>query len=320
MGQIGKFIFIFLFFMIGSGTQNCNDNSNEKKTKEAGKKMQDFVISISNFARNLNPNFIVIPQNGAELAFIDIDPSKELNNEYLNAIDGIGIEELFYNEVFKPDIYRIDMLRKIGETKKVMVSEIIHMQQDIEDAIEKNHSEGFIPFIRTKENYHYKEIPVDLTKENDRNISNLGDIQNYLYLINNSEFETKEAYLKAVENNNADLVIIDAYYLSFLLNKKDVERLKTKKNGSKRLVIAYMNVGAAENWRNYWQVDWKLGNPKWLKKKYEGYDNEIIVEYWHPNWQKIIFGNKDSYLQKIIDINFDGVYLDNVEAYYTLYN
>jgi len=59
--------------------------------------MQDFVIHISNYAHELNSDFIIIPQNGIELAFNDQDPANGLNLAYLNAIDGVGVEELFYN-------------------------------------------------------------------------------------------------------------------------------------------------------------------------------------------------------------------------------
>ncbi|MFN3640994.1 MAG: endo alpha-1,4 polygalactosaminidase [Flavobacterium sp.] len=320
MSQLNNWIVIVLLFITGFGSNTCQNTEKDKKVIEAGKKMQDFVIAISEYSRKQNPNFIIIPQNGAELTFIDCNPSNELHQAYMNAIDGIGIEELFYNEVFKPDIYRLEMLRKIADTKKVMVSEFIHHDDDIEDAMEKNLSEGFVSFIRTKENYHYKSVPETVQNENDKDISKLADIENYLYLINNSEYNTKEEFIKSIENNNSDLIIMDLYYLSFPFNKEDIQRLKIKKNGGKRLVISYINVGAAENWRTYWQPEWKKGNPKWLKKNYKGYDNEIIVEFWHTAWQKIIFGNKDSYLQNIINVEFDGVYLDNVEAYYTLYN
>jgi len=81
-----------------------------------------------------------------------------------------------------------------------------------------------------------------------------------------------------------------------------------------------MNIGAAENWQNYWKPDCKFGNPKWLYKKYKGYDNEIYVKFWDANWQKLIYGNEESYTQKIIYAGFNGVFLDNVEAYYNLYN
>ena len=70
----------------------------------------------------------------------------------------------------------------------------------------------------------------------------------------------------------------------------------------------------------YWRKPWTINDPSWLKKKYDGYENEVWVEYWNQEWQDIIYGNDDSYTRKVIDAGFDGVYLDNVEAYYFLTN
>ncbi|HEC89701.1 MAG TPA: hypothetical protein ENI44_03860, partial [Thermoplasmatales archaeon] len=39
------------------------------------------------------------------------------------------------------------------------------------------------------------------------------------------------------------------------------------------------------------------------------------VKYWYPEWQSIIYGNNDSYLKKILDAGFDGVYLDVIDAF-----
>jgi cysteinyl-tRNA synthetase len=39
------------------------------------------------------------------------------------------------------------------------------------------------------------------------------------------------------------------------------------------------------------------------------------VRYWDKTWQNIIYGNNDTYLKKIIDAGFDGVYLDVVDAF-----
>jgi len=41
------------------------------------------------------------------------------------------------------------------------------------------------------------------------------------------------------------------------------------------LNLAYINIGAAEKFRYYWNPNWKLGNLKWIKKKYQGYDDEF---------------------------------------------
>ena len=37
--------------------------------------------------------------------------------------------------------------------------------------------------------------------------------------------------------------------------------------------------------------------------------------YWNEDWQKIIYKNNDSYLNKILEANFDGVYLDIIDGF-----
>jgi cysteinyl-tRNA synthetase, unknown class len=306
-------VVIMLFF-------GFNTEDKDKNTEKAAKKMQEFIIDISQFARKQKRDFIIIPQNGSELAFENADPNKPLHQAYLKAIDGIAIEELFYDEKGEADDYRIGNLKKLPSDKKIIVSEFLKDSTLFEKVNQDNLNAGFIPFIRTADNYHYHLLPTIRNNENKDDISKLADVKNFLYLINADDFDTKKDLINSVAQTNYDLVLIDLYYYSFPYTKAELEQLKKKNNGGKRLVICYLNIGAAENWRNYWQSDWKLGNPKWLKKNYKGYDNEIYTEFWHSDWQKIIVGNEDSYMQKIINAGFDGVFLDNTEAYYALYN
>jgi len=39
------------------------------------------------------------------------------------------------------------------------------------------------------------------------------------------------------------------------------------------------------------------------------------VQYRKKNWQNIIYGKDNSYLNKILDTGFDGVYLDIIDAF-----
>ena len=293
--------------------------SKERRVDKKGEKMQEFVIAISSYARSFDPNFVVIPQNGAELAFNFFSLADGLNQNYLSAIDGIGIEALFYNGTYDPDEERISMLQEIVVTHSVMVSEFVEDSNTVADAIKKNQDNGFICFPRSATNYDYLKIPDSVVNENSSDINVLADAKNYLYLINPADFATKKEFIDAIAATNFDLVLIDLFYGDDVLTTSDVGQLKLKANGGSRLVIAYMNIGSAENYRYYWQDDWKLHSPNWLKKEYEGYEDEIWVKFWKKDWQEIIFGNDDSYTKKIINAGFDGVYLDNVEAYYFLY-
>lgn len=291
----------------------------ENKTNKAGLKMQELVINLSKYARNIKPDFIVVPQNGAELAFNKLNPDAGINTAYLNAVDGFGIEELFFNEKSKVDGYRLKMLQKLQPKKKILVSEYITKEQAVNATIEKNQKEGFLVFPRSATNEGYKEIPA-IMAENANDILKLSDAKNYLYLINSSNYKQRFYYLKEIAKTNFDVVIIDLFFHTKPFTSEEIKQLQTKANGGKRLVLAYINIGSAENFRYYWDGNWIVGDPGWIKKKYAGYEDEFYVEFWNPEWQKIIYGNNNSYMKKILDAGFDGAYLDNVEAYYFLYN
>ena len=82
-----------------------------------------------------------------------------------------------------------------------------------------------------------------------------------------------------------------------------------------------MSIGEAEDYRWYWDERWIRGKkltknaPTWLDKLNPDWKGNYKVRYWNEDWQTIICGGKDSYIQKIIDAGFDGVYLDIVDAY-----
>ena len=48
-------------------------------------------------------------------------------------------------------------------------------------------------------------------------------------------------------------------------------------------------------------------NPNW--------PGNYKVRYWEQSWKDIIYGNDNSYLKKILDAGFDGVYLDIIDAF-----
>lgn len=298
----------------------CVGDDDDEVTDENAVQMQEFVASISAYARGLKSNFIIIPQNGPELAFNNTDPADGMNSSYISAINGIGIEELFYNGELDIDGERLSMLRTLKSSVKIMVSDFVENDSKISDALQRNKNEGFIAFPRSSDNYDYVKIPANIPDENSSDIQTLSAAKNYLYLISTDNFASKQAMLSAIAATNYDVVLIDLFFEGAAFTSAEIEQLKVKANGGKRLVIAYVSVGSAENYRYYWQSGWKKGNPSWLKKSYEGYPDEFWVEFWNTEWQNIIYGNDNSYIKKIIDAGFDGAYLDNVEAYYFLEN
>lgn len=102
----------------------------------------------------------------------------------------------------------------------------------------------------------------------------------------------------------------------------------------RKLVIAYLDIGEAENWRWYWKwsKNWnnRQSKPKdWpsyiLKPDPDGWGGDFPVAYWNSTWKNIIiqgknlnshpYGNYRSCMDEIVKDGFDGVYLDWVEGY-----
>lgn len=291
----------------------------EKRSNNKALEMQNFVIALSDYARSIDSDFIVIPQNGIELAFTEMDMESGLNMSYVDAIDGIGVEELFYDGSLAVDQERLELLRVAEPYLKIMVADYITNNNNYSDVVQRNTTEGFIAFPREQNNYDYKYIPDSIISENTNDITKLADAKNYLYLISTDNYSSKQEMIDSISSTNFDVVLIDLFFNEISFLPSEIEQLKTKANGAKRLVISYINVGAAENWRYYWKENWKIHRPLWLKKHYEGYEDEIWVKFWKEDWKNIIYGNDESYMKRILDAGFDGAYLDNVEAYYFLY-
>lgn len=81
--------------------------------------------------------------------------------------------------------------------------------------------------------------------------------------------------------------------------------------------VAYLNIGQAEDYRNYWRADWQAptetgpGHPSFmLGLDPDGWAGNYPVAYWQPEWQRCLFGHPDAPLDQILADGFDGIYVD----------
>jgi len=116
-----------------------------------------------------------------------------------------------------------------------------------------------------------------------------------------------------------------------------VARLKNSQASDgvhRKLVIAYIDIGEAEDWRWYWtwSKDWDcVGDPPadWpdyiLACDPDGWSGNYPVAYWDSRWKDIViygenqssapYGDYTSVIDEVIRDGFDGMYLDWVEGY-----
>lgn len=96
-----------------------------------------------------------------------------------------------------------------------------------------------------------------------------------------------------------------------------VSAMKAAPDGGTRIVLAYLSIGEAEHYRDYWRKEWEsaAGRPAWLGKESTEWPGNYKIDYASPDWQSIIFGSPESFLDRIIDAGFDGAFLDRADAF-----
>ncbi len=128
----------------------------------------------------------------------------------------------------------------------------------------------------------------------------------------------------------ADLIVADATSGAVggkALSAGDVTALKRRPDGGRRLTISYLSIGEAEDYRpDYFNSEYMTEDaPDWLLKENERWKGNRLIRFCEEGWQRTILGDEDgrnvynsldpSPLYKLIELGFDGVYLDRVDVY-----
>lgn len=103
--------------------------------------------------------------------------------------------------------------------------------------------------------------------------------------------------------------------------KAIVTALRFAPNGKRRILLAYIDIGQAEDYRNYWGDDWarptekSRGRPDFiLTVDPDGWSGNYPAAYWREEWKELWLG-KSGIIAELAELGFDGVYLDWVEGY-----
>jgi cysteinyl-tRNA synthetase len=148
--------------------------------------------------------------------------------------------------------------------------------------------------------------------------SRLDGVRDFFYVL-----QMDKVSISALANNRFDLLVMDySRYGDAESEFKAAQIAEIKKGGSwgcPKIVLVYMSIGEAEDYRFYWNRSWTKSPPAWLGPENQDWEGNYKVRYWMTGWQDIILGRRTgpgkSYLDRIIDQGFDGVYLDIIDAY-----
>lgn len=135
------------------------------------------------------------------------------------------------------------------------------------------------------------------------------DVGAWVYLL-------QDISVDGIKNTNADLAVIDYSYDGGAESEIPLADINDMKAGDHpKLIVSYMSIGEAEDYRFYWEESWTDSPPAWLGEENPDWKGNYKVHYWEEEWKQIIFKSSNSYLDKIIDAGFDGIYLDIIDGY-----
>jgi cysteinyl-tRNA synthetase, unknown class len=135
--------------------------------------------------------------------------------------------------------------------------------------------------------------------------------------------------LTAAQSSPYGMLVVDATTgldTGKAFTKEEVEILKRAPDGSRRLVISYLSIGESEDYRGYYAKEYEEEEaPDWLMKENPQWKGNRLIRFCEKGWQQTILGDENgrnvysgdepSPLYRLLELGFDGVYLDRVDVY-----
>jgi cysteinyl-tRNA synthetase len=148
---------------------------------------------------------------------------------------------------------------------------------------------------------------------------NLRRVESWAYQIQGLD---EEGAVDALVNSDYDLIVVEPVRSLRGAEGFDTAGMVARLHDEGKLVLAYLDVGEAEDYRGYWGDDWtapsadKPGEPGFLITiDPAGWSGDYPVAFWDQRWKDIVIYDDDSLMDMVLDDGFDGVYLDWIEAY-----
>ena len=144
------------------------------------------------------------------------------------------------------------------------------------------------------------------------NTERLAGVHTWFYHLG---FTLEGRKLRQIAESRYDMVVIEPIYTEAENTDYPIKATLARLHQNQRLVLAYIDIGQAEEWRTYWQPSWRIGAPIWIvANDPDGWEGNHPVAFWHPEWKQIWLG-RSGLVADLARQGFDGVYLDWVEAY-----
>ncbi|HFQ14916.1 MAG TPA: hypothetical protein ENK41_01065, partial [Rhodobacteraceae bacterium] len=91
----------------------------------------------------------------------------------------------------------------------------------------------------------------------------LAAVKTWFYFL---DFDITGPLLKKIASSAYDMVVIEPVFTERENTGFDITAAigRLRQGHGKRLVLAYIDIGEAEEWRSYWRKNWRIGHPSWI--------------------------------------------------------
>jgi cysteinyl-tRNA synthetase len=248
-----KTIFIQLILVIFLSCSKDEEDDDSQSDMNYKQEMRDFVIGISKYAKTAKANFFIVPQNGIELVSNNGAENGTPDSSYLDAIDGNGQEDLFFGydndnvstPTAKNSYLRTFLDKSKSKGKTIFVTDYCSTPANMIASYNQNNAANYVSFSADhRELDNIPNYPNPIFGENSNVITIFSEVKNFLYLINPLNYSSKSDFISAVNSTNYDLLIMDYFFNDGTeFTATEIDQLKNKANGGKRLIISYMSIG-----------------------------------------------------------------------------
>lgn len=300
------------------------------------REMRNLLIALSRYGKSRNPNFQILAHEGQylldkslweyhldsynqirrspvavdDVSFLaketpDSEDEKTKNIfRYTDAVDGIVVNNHYCQNLPLHNLIKVLQL-------PVISIEQCENDKSIDNAITQSFSDKYpiYPFIDTEEAFRniYHQLIINETADN---IHNISQARNISFLIEDDLFDSRYQMLQDIRRSNYDIIVIrPVFHNQKAFTKEEVDAMKFKQNGARRLILALYNLSELSKDDYLWKKNWDKNRPNWLTAKSSVNPNAYITKYWLPEWKKIAA----HYFKSIVDTEYDGVFLTGLE-------
>ena len=315
---------LFLTVVIGFWLCHFSAAEGDAKISAPETEMVDLAAEIGSYVRERKPDFLLIGNGAVGLLEVTEDNAEENVARLIRVLDGFFMESRFYDGRTENGAEARRNNRATDEFLTAMLEKALRAERQV----------FTLDYVKGKKIHTVQEMgaaagyvsdggdtALDVIpdrrpmNENTNDVTQLRQAKNFLVLLNPEHYKTRESYIKALSETNYDLLIVDLYYGDRPLSKEETMRLKRKANGGRRILLSYMSVGEAADYRPYWREEWNAESPHWIAEPNPEWPGSYKARYWTKEWKEILYGSPDAYLDKIIDAGFDGTFLDVMDAW-----